>query len=132
MKRPTALTAVAVLIVVMGIAGMVSGGNVGFWNVLNVVAGIGLLRYSNGWRRYVLFTTWFSLVMLVPCCVFAMLHPEQIVVKFPAILIDQRDHAVIPRLWLAVMLTGYTALFVWVVRTLMRHDVRHLFQLQRA
>ena len=97
-----------------------------------MIAGIGLLKCWRGWRGYALFVAWITLLFLLPFSVHAITHPEWIVVKFPSILIDQRDHAVIPRFWLALILTGYFGLSVWIVRTLSRRDVRMLFQAVRV
>jgi len=129
-KRPTALTAVAAFFIVMGLTGLANGFSLA--SLLNLFTGIGLLKYRRGWRRYALFTTWIVMLFLLPFSVYVMTHPEWIVLKLPSILIDQRDHAVIPRFWLALILTGYFGLSVWIVRTLSRHDVRMLFQTARA
>ena len=129
-KRPTALNAVAAFFIVTGVAGLDNGFSLG--SFLYLVAGIGLLKYWRGWRGYALFSTCMTMLFLLPGSVYAMMHPEWIVLKFPSILIDQREHAVIPRPWLALVFISYMGLSVWIMKTLIRRDVRSLFQAVRA
>jgi hypothetical protein len=138
LKRPTALTVVALLFFLIGLAGVLndvtqSGGfPIPSWSLLNMIAGLGLLKCWRGWRGYALFVAVVSLATLVPFSIFAMFNPEEIVFKFPSILRDQRDHPVLPRLIVGAVFSLYIVGAAWMVKTLLRRDVRALFRFRHA
>ena len=138
LKRPIALTVVGLLFFFGGLSGVIAEAAqsgrfpIPSWSLVNMIAGIGLLKCWRGWRGYALFVAAVSLVTLVPFSIFAMFNPEEIVLKFPSILRDQRDHPVLPRLLLAVVFISYIGAAAWMVRTLTRRDVRALFQVRHA
>ena len=130
MKRPPSLTVAALCFIVLGAMGSRDGA--GLADLLNFITGIGLLKCWCGWRGFALFITFVTLVFLVPGSIYALVNPEWIVIKFPSILIDQREHPVIPRLGLAFIFSIYIGGTIWMLHTLLRRDVRALFQVRRA
>jgi hypothetical protein len=138
MKRPIALTVVAIFLFAfalsailtdeVGIGGFSPGSNL--VSILNICAAIGLLKLSRGWRNYVLFVFTFSLLLIVPFSFWAVFHPGQIVVRLSGIYIDDRLHEVLPTYLVAIICFGIMAINAWMLHVLMRRDVRELFHRQ--
>ena len=128
--RPAAVTVLAMVLFGVSLVALISVGlNTGsaVFPLINIAAAIGLLRLSSGWRRYVLVTAvyWGVLVMLFGP--WAIMNPERIVVRFPAILVEDRPHQL--ESWLVIglaVLANASAAF-WASWVLLRRDVRECF-----
>ncbi len=135
MKRPTALTAVAVLVFLMGLSGIVADcvRTHGFaiapsWNLFTMIAGCGLLKFWRYARWYCLFIFGSFLLFALPTTVWAFFNSDRIVFQFPSILIDDRPHAIVPLFVVILVMITYVAIAGWIFLVLMRRDVKELFQ----
>jgi hypothetical protein len=54
-------------------------------------------------------------------------HMEQIVLRLPAIMIDQRPHESVPQAVIALAIWSYAVVSGWMFFALRRRDVRELF-----
>lgn len=134
MKRPISLTLIGVLLFLMGLSGVVADcvrshslaiPNV---NLFNMIAGVGLLKLWRGARWYVLFVLGSFILFALPMTFWAVFNSDRIVFQFPAVLIDDRPHAILPLFLVILTMIGYVTVSTWVVLVLMRRDVRELFQ----
>jgi hypothetical protein len=135
MKRPISLTAVGVFLFIMGLSGIVADcaqthglalvPSAGFFNV---IAGVGLLKHWRVARWYSLLVFGAALLFALPMTFWAVFNSDRIVFQFPAVLIDDRPHAIAPLSLVALAMIGYIAVSAWGVLVLMRRDVRELFQ----
>jgi hypothetical protein len=134
MKRPISLTAVGMLLFSMGLAGVISdclrsgGFAIPSCSLFNMIAGVGLLLLWRAARLYSLFVSGSALLFSLPMTVWAVFNSNKIVFQFPAVLIDDRPHAIVPLFLVVFAMTGYVTVSAWVVWVLMRRDVRELFQ----
>ena len=134
MKRPISLTVVGVLLFLMGLSGVVAecvrthGFAIPSVNLFNLIAGVGLLKYWRVARLYSLFVFGSAFLFALPMTVWAAFNSDRIVFQFPAVLIDDRPHAIVPAFLVVLAMIGYVAISAWVVWVLVRRDVRELFQ----
>jgi hypothetical protein len=135
MKRPISLTAVGVLLFSIGLLGIVADcvrthglELVPSVNLLNMIAGVGLLKLWRVARWYSLWIFGSTLVFSLPMTVWAVLNSNRVVFQFPSVLIDDRHHAIVPLFLVVLIMIGYIAISTWVVLILMRRNVRELFQ----
>lgn len=134
MKRPISLTIVGAVWFLFGVFGLVSdaikghGLEIPGTHFINLLVGAGLL---NGWRIcrwYALFVSGLAFLFALPMTVWAFFNSEKIVFQFPAILIDDRPHAILPLSLVVLAMISYVVISAWVFWVLMRRDVQELFQ----
>jgi hypothetical protein len=133
MKRPISLTIVGTAWFLIGVFGAVDDAiqthsfAIPGTNFINLLVGVGLLK---GWRIcrwYALFVFGSALIFALPMTVWAVFNSDRIVFQFPAVLIDDRPHAIVPLFLVVLAMIGYIAISAWVVWVLMRRDVREFF-----
>jgi len=134
MKRPIALTVVAVLVFFMGLSGIVADcmrthglALAPSWNLFTMIAGFGLLKFWRYARWYCLFMFGSFLLFALPMTFWAIFNSDRIVFQFPSILIDDRPHAIVPLFLVILVMISYIAIAAWMFLVLMRGDVRKLF-----
>jgi hypothetical protein len=134
MKKPISLTIVGTAWFLIGMLGAVNdaiqthGFVIPGTNFINLMIGVGLLK---GWRIcrwYALFVVGLALLFALPMTVWAFFNSDRIVFQFPAVLIDDRPHAIVPLFLVILAMISYVAISAWVVWVLMRRDVRDFFQ----
>jgi hypothetical protein len=135
MKRPISLTAVGVLLFLMGLFGIVADcvrihglPLAPSISLFNMIVGIGLLKLWLGARRYCLYLLGLFLTFGLPMTVWAVFNSNRIVFHFLSILIDDRPHAIVPQFVVILVMISYIAIAAWMFWVLMRRDVRELFQ----
>ncbi len=129
--RPIALTLIAAALLYAGleaIVGMIGAISMGRINVnlafLLLPAGIGLLRLSDGWRKFTLFCVCIAGLILLGLVAYEIIRPGQM----PVTWFGSQTHGA-PRYLLFVFIAGIGAAFLlWVFHTLTRHEIRSLFQ----
>jgi hypothetical protein len=134
MKKPITLTILGTAWFLIALSGAVCeaikthGFAIPGTNFINLLVGVGLLK---GWRIcrcYALFVSGLAFLFALPMTVWAIFNSDRIVFQFPAVLIDDRPHAIVPSFLVVLALIGYAVVSAWVVWVLMRRDVRELFQ----
>ena len=134
MKKPISLTIIGMVWFLIGVFGAVNdaiqthGFAIPGTNFINLLIGVGLLK---GWRIcrwYALFVSGLTLLFAVPMTVWAVFNSNKIVFHFPAILIDDRSHAIIPMFLVILVMISYVWIAAWIFWVLMRRDVRELFE----
>ncbi|HEX7617468.1 MAG TPA: hypothetical protein VF480_01990 [Verrucomicrobiae bacterium] len=134
MKRPIALTSAGLLLFSMGLSGVVAdcvrthGFAIPSVNLFTMIAGVGLLKLWRGARWYSLFIFGSALLFALPMCAWAIFNSDKVVFQFPAVLIDDRPHAIVPLFAVILAMIGYVGFSAWMLWVLMRRDVRELFQ----
>jgi hypothetical protein len=96
-------------------------------NLLNMIAGVGLLKLWRGARWYSLFIFGSALLFALPMCAWAVFNSDKVVFQFPAVLIDDRPHAIVPMFAVILAMISYVGFSAWMLWVLMRRDVRELF-----
>ena len=134
MKRPIALTIAGLLLFSMGLSGVVAecvrtrGFAIPSANLLTMITGIGLLKLWRGARWYALFVFGSTLLFALPMSAWAFFNPDKVIFQFPAVLIDDRPHAIVPLFAVILAMISYVGFSAWMIWVLMRRDVRELFQ----
>jgi hypothetical protein len=135
MKRPISLTAVGVLLFLMGLFGIVTdcvrthglelAPSV---NLFNMIAGIGLLKLWRAAWWWCLYLLGLFLTFGLPMTVWAVFNSNRITFHFSSVLIDDRPHAIVPLFVVILVMISYIVIAAWMFWILMRRDVRELFQ----
>jgi hypothetical protein len=134
MKRPISLVIVAAIFICLGVSGvwqMVAGAlrgniiiNLGF---IGLIAGIGLLTLNRPCYQLSVGLLFASLVLVIGLGIYAFCRPENIVIRFPSIGIDQRAHPAAAILGILGVSLTYVVLIGFMLWTLLRREVRDLF-----
>jgi len=139
-KRPLALTVLALVVFGWSLVALVNGviAERGFnpasqfFPLLNLFAAIGLLKLRSGWRKYLLVVMAYWLAMLCLFGPWALVYAERVVVRFPAILVEDRPHELETRLTVLVALGLNGLALGWAIWVLRRRDVKGLFYQSRT
>jgi hypothetical protein len=134
-KRPLALTVLVLCVFGVSLWTIISrvladrGLDLGriMFPMLNIVAAFGLLNYRAGWRKYLLVIAAYWGVLVLLFAPWAMLNPERIVIRFPAVMVEDRPHLLESWFTIACALVANAAALGWVFWVLLRRDVRMLF-----
>lgn len=129
-NRPIALSLIAAALIYFGIdaiTGTIGALSVGRVNVnlafLLLPAGIGLLRLSDGWRRFTLFCICLAGLFTVGLVVYEAVRPGQM----PMTWFGSQTQGG-PRYLLFAFIVGVIAfLLYWAFHTLTREEIRSLF-----
>lgn len=134
-RRPKAVTALALVLFGVSLALWIDGiliegdlnTRTAAFPLINIAAAFGLLRLSAGWRKYVLLIAGYWGVLVILFGPWAMMNPERVVVRFPAILAEDRPHQL--ESWLVIVLAvlANAAAASWAAWVLLRRDVRECF-----
>jgi hypothetical protein len=127
-KRPTFLTVVAWLFILVGVVVVVNTVISAFrgslhvnLGVLAIPAGIGLLRASVGWRSFCLCLIWLGVAGSVILAAVAVFVPEKMA----------RSSLMIQSPYFAVLYAvASTVFYVWAFSVLQRKDVRVFFGIE--
>lgn len=134
MKRPIALTSAGLLLFSMGLSGVVAdcvrfhGFAIPSVNLFNMIAGLGLLKLRRVARWYSLFIFGSTLLSALPMSAWAIFNSDKVVFQFPAVLIDDRPHAIVPLFAVILAMISYVGFSAWMLWVLMRRDVRESFR----
>ena len=98
------------------------------YNLFNLIAGLGLLKFWRPARWYALFIFGTAFFVSLPGTIWAAFNSNRIVFQFPSILIDDRPHPIVPLYLVMLIMLGYVAFSGWGLLALMMPDVRKRFQ----
>ena len=129
-NRPIALTLLAAVLLYSGLDavwGMIAALDAGRLNlnlgILFIPAGIGLLRLSDGWRKFTIFCIGIAALAVVGLITYEIFRPGRLPVTWFG-----RQMQGVPRYVLFVSILGLGAyLLYWAFRTLTRIEIRSMF-----
>lgn len=130
-NRPIALTLIAAALIfqgieaIIGMIGAFSAGNVNI-NLMFILlfAGIGLLRLSDGWRKFTVVCLWLGGLAVVAMVVFEVFRPGRI----PVTWFGEITTGTFRYILFAALLGLAGMLVWWALRTLTRPEITLLFK----
>ena len=130
-NRPIVLVLLAAALIYAGLdaiyatVGLWSSGRLGLnFAFLLVPAGIGLLRLSEGWRRFTLYTLMLAVIGLFGFLGYEIVRPGQMAVSW----FGTRVEGVFRYVIFGALLGCGSLVVSWAFHTLTRPEIKHLFE----